>query len=697
MKEFFKKNAVPVLLFTFLYSSVVYIYARSDLTAVTLLTLLGFVFALLLFAVYEKLLKLGKQLVTTLATGVLVLLSSFIGASLIETDMDTFAQWLLEPSRFNSTFTGNIAALLFCFGIILGDALFYFTRVRYRAVSVFLICMCPFSLYAKTFTDIPVIYIILSVTLFLVLMIIKTGGESVFYGRAAYIAFGLFVGAVACSAAFLPKLDAAPFREEFDELITGIQIGARGRADFNGFSDASSNTTPDDDETVVFTIYGDNPGLIKRQCFNQYHPETEQWGYSVPSDTGYNNWGEYVNWENPQVLSNGYDGEIRQTAKSAWIRSEQGKLRALYTPENMTGIEVYDAPVRNIYRTPMDEYFVSSGSTDPRSFKIEWSEFSIDTAFSEAYGKETEQSGGGYWRTYAEMREIYDVLFDEKERRKSFNSDDGFRRIGELAASLTEGAETDLEKAAAIESFFLSEDFVYDDAFAPADSSVENFVFSTHRGVCSDYATAMALLCREAGLYSRYVEGFNIHRQNDLGQYYVTAADSHAYVQVWIDGYGWTDFDPTSGNTDDGYFDRTFLVFGGILLLAGGVTAGVLLLIPVAKRRRFMRRASKLKGREQLLLLYPELNRFLHEKLGKKQPVFTVSELKERTAKTFGTDISLIADSYERAAYGGIETGGDYLAAYREIVKAVGTAEKERRKAAKKGSDANEKKRKALA
>ena len=96
-------------------------------------------------------------------------------------------------------------------------------------------------------------------------------------------------------------------------------------------------------------------------------------------------------------------------------------------------------------------------------------------------------------------------------------------------------------KATAIEQYFLSDIFVYDDEFAPVDSSPETFLFNYRRGVCSDYATAMVLLCRELGLKSRYVEGFLVQKYNSENEYYyVTAADSHAYVQVWIDGYGWT-------------------------------------------------------------------------------------------------------------------------------------------------------------
>lgn len=687
MTNFLKKNIVPMLLFVFLCSSVVYIYASSDLSVVVLFTVMGAAYVLLLFALYEKLQTLGKTVVTAISVAGLLFLSLVLGVRLFDTDLAQTTQWVLEPQNMRQIYMGNIAALLTIGGFILGSALYYFTAIRYRAVFVFLICMCPFSLFAKTFTEIPVICIILIATLFFILMILKASGETAVYGARSYLAFGLFVAAVVSVSAFLPKFDSAPYRENFDELITGIRIGGAGGTDFNGFSNASSYSGSNDDETVIFTIYGDNPIHMKRQCFNLYRRETDQWEYYGESDTGYNNFSEYVNWEDPSALSEEIGIETDSEKKSALIHSEQGRLRALYTPENMTAISVSEGSPRNLYRTPMDEFFVSSNASDLRDYRVVWYSSAYDGHFSESYTDETAKSnsdndhGGGYYKAYTEMRALYSYLLREETRREAYKSDADHEKVKQLAESLTENLSSDYEKAKAIESYFLTLDFVYDDNFAPADGSVENFLFHTKRGVCADYATAMTLLCREVGLYSRYVEGFLVQRKTPQGDYFVTAADSHAYVQVWLNGYGWTDFDPTSNNIDGGYIDYTFIIFGGIVLLAALIVGLTLLLRPAVRERLFLRRAAKLRGSEQVLMLFPTLNRFLHFKLGKKRSVYTPRELKEQAALCYGVDLAPLADNFERAAYGGKDAEDlDYLALYRAVFREVKNVEKARRK-----------------
>lgn len=675
-----------MLLFTLLCSSTAYIYAGSEPPVIVLFTLFGAGWALLLFALYDALRRLGKTSVTVLAVAALLAAASFLGLRLFETDPVQTTQWILEPQNLYRVYPGNIAALLLIGGAVLGSALYYFTAVRYRALFVFLICMCPFSLFAKTFTDIPVLYIILIATLFFILMILKASGETAVYGTRSVLVFGAFVVAVTSVSAFLPKLENAPYREDFDELITGIRIGGAGGADFNGFSNASSYAVSKDDETVLFRVYGENPERIKRQCFNIYRPETDQWEYYGESDTGYNNFGEYLSWEDPAALSAEVGIETESSAAESWLYSEQGVLRALYTPENMTAIELPEGSPRDLYRTPLDEYFVSSGSA-LRGYRIEWRRAEIDEDFSLYYNGEKAREnaenplGAGYDKTYTEVKTLYTQLMREELRREAYRSDETYERVRALAEEITADCRSDYAKARAIEAYFHTGEFIYDDGFSPADGSVENFIFHTKRGVCADYATAMALLCREVGLYSRYVEGFLVHRADQRGYFYVTAADSHAYVQVWIDGYGWTDFDPTSNFVDGGYRDDTFLIFGGTVLLLGLTVGAALLLRPAIRERRFLRRAGRLRGREQVLALFPRLNRLTHETLGQEREVYTPRELAERTAQAYGIDLSPFTENYERAAYGGKEADAlDYLALYRELTRALGRAERERRK-----------------
>jgi hypothetical protein len=67
------------------------------------------------------------------------------------------------------------------------------------------------------------------------------------------------------------------------------------------------------------------------------------------------------------------------------------------------------------------------------------------------------------------------------------------------------------------------------------------------RGYCEYYASTMAVLLREMGVPTRYVQGFLPgDGQPGSGRSVVRNSDSHAWVQVFFPGHGWIDFDPTA-------------------------------------------------------------------------------------------------------------------------------------------------------
>lgn len=690
MKAFLKENTVPVLLMTVLFSSIIYIYADSSFLTVLLLTLFSGVYSFVLFAVLDIFRRINKPPIAAAGVFGLFILSLLLGVFCIGSGYQMLYQWFFEPDKLNKIYIGYIFGLIFVCGFVLNSAMYYFTRIRFRVVFVFLICMCPFSLYAKTFTDIPVIYIILIATLFFVLSIMKQSTEMLIFKRNNAIVLGGFIAVIVVTAAFFPKLKFAPYREQFDELITGISIGgASGKNDFNSYSDSSSYSTSDDDE-VVFTISGDNPVRIKRQCFNLYNYSEGTWSYYGESETGYKSWEKYIDWEDPRQLLK--DTETDVSKKLAVITTQSGKIRAIYTAENTAGFWIANGTLNNVYRTPMDEYFLSSDNPATIQYTLVWYEFEHSSDFSKRVSNtsrevlSTTQAGKNYLSVLSENEALYSYLLSDEVRRSCFGSDSGFQKVGELAKEITSGCTDDLEKARAIEDYLTSEQFIYDKDFSSVDSSVESFLFNYRRGVCSDYATAMVLLCRELGIKSRYVEGFLVQKYDrEQDYYYVTAADSHAYVQVWLDGYGWTDFDPTSSHTDGGYIDYTFFIFGGIVFAAAFTVGFIFIAIPKIRKRVQFNRIKKLRGREQLILLFPKMNSFIHKKLGKKRLVYTISELKALTIEKYGEDISFIADDYERTVYGGEDVGNnDYIPVYEQLVRAVKLHEKEERKMRKR-------------
>ena len=119
--------------------------------------------------------------------------------------------------------------------------------------------------------------------------------------------------------------------------------------------------------------------------------------------------------------------------------------------------------------------------------------------------------------------------------------------VYDLAAQITAGATGDFAKAAAIRDWLASNcRYTLEVDYPPADRDfVSYFLLDSREGYCSYFASAMAVLCRAAGLPTRYVEGYSLHAAP--GESVVlTGEDAHAWVEVYFRGVGWLSFDPTA-------------------------------------------------------------------------------------------------------------------------------------------------------
>ena len=670
LPPFWAENTVPILLSTAVMSAASYIYSAGSVLAVILFTVVSLGFSLLLFSLYEFLRQKGKTWLTTIVVVLLLITSDMLALRFVDfRSITELSSWVLEPSRFTQVHYGSVFSMILLIGFILISCLYYFTRVRYRKLFLFLICLCPFCLFAKTFTAIPVIYPIVLMTLFFFIMTgnagkaSSDGKEQLIHGmnRGTAVSSLAFVLAVTILASFMPKLEFAPFREQFDEFVTGVTISAAETANFDDFSNNSSGSSSSSDDTVVFYFYGANPKLVKRQCFNIYDGTENTWKYYGNSNDGYAGWKKYLEFEDPSALyaEAGYDGAEPLSA-SCWVRPASGQVKAIYTPENPNDISLYNSDTK-IYRTENDEYFITNKDMGTaNSYRLSWSEFEYDNDFSAMFTDElakelavTGTASNSYLLAKEQAVKYNDYLLSEKIRDACFSSREARLRVKELAESITAGAESDYGKAAAIVEFFRKGDYIYDTDFTTNDRSPDNFIFGTKRGACIAYATAMTLMCRELGMTARYCEGFLIQRNEANGGYwYVTTADSHAFTQVWIDGYGWTCFDPTSSTVDSG-FDMTFIFVGAGAALIALVGVLFTVLRPKVRESRYVHRMKSLRGAAQKSAIYIKINGMINRYEGNGENTMTPTDTAARCAELFGTDISEFTEKYESSVYGG--------------------------------------------
>jgi hypothetical protein len=120
--------------------------------------------------------------------------------------------------------------------------------------------------------------------------------------------------------------------------------------------------------------------------------------------------------------------------------------------------------------------------------------------------------------------------------------------VTDLVTRLTSGKQTPYEKARAISDWFAdpSNGFVYSLKTTKGDSGSDLVDFLQHRtGFCQQYAAAMGVMLRVAGVPTRLVLGYMHPAPNASGTFTVTTFDAHSWVEAFFPGSGWIPFDPT--------------------------------------------------------------------------------------------------------------------------------------------------------
>lgn len=121
-------------------------------------------------------------------------------------------------------------------------------------------------------------------------------------------------------------------------------------------------------------------------------------------------------------------------------------------------------------------------------------------------------------------------------------------RVTSLVQRLTGGATSPYARVRTILDYFTSPSngFVYSLATAPGTGSSYLVDFlRLRRGYCEQYAGAMAVLVRAAGIPARVALGYTPGIRQPDGSREITSNDAHAWVEVYFDGQGWVPFDPT--------------------------------------------------------------------------------------------------------------------------------------------------------
>ncbi len=93
-----------------------------------------------------------------------------------------------------------------------------------------------------------------------------------------------------------------------------------------------------------------------------------------------------------------------------------------------------------------------------------------------------------------------------------------------------------------IQNYNYSTDFVGD----INDNPIEDFLFTYRTGHCELFASSMVLMLRSEGIPARLISGFLGAEYNRLTRdYTVRQRNAHAWVEAYLPGVGWQQYDPT--------------------------------------------------------------------------------------------------------------------------------------------------------
>ncbi|MDR1674790.1 MAG: hypothetical protein LBR54_05010 [Oscillospiraceae bacterium] len=616
-----------------------------------------------------------------------------------------FGLWFLTPQSALPHFEFYTYSMAVFTNMFIFAVVYYFTVIRYRTVMTFGIVLIPFLLYARELTGIPISLTLVVLAVFFALMAAQPTGKikaklNIVKNRSYYATLGLFIAATAVLTLILPKPVIRQDRSVVEGLISAERLTDRFLASLNMLTETTDggrfSTLPADDRPLFF-VNAPERLVLKTKVYDEYMYDrvgeynADVWrvnrsimnlGSGGLEGTGLKNPLEFLNavqyaCETGSGFAEKYGllsfmtlpvpGNGDLPGNSITVRANNISLQAMLVPANVFDVDrTYRDRVRytaggEIVNARLD-YFSSNARYDVYYFsqsilktpkaadlllhlnRSVYDGFLTDLASAVAGTRHEE-----YVKRYRREFDFSNYYFDAAVTPER-------PRVQALADSITRGLESDFEKAAALESYFAKEGFVYDLGYQKTrGDNAETFLFDSKTGICYEFATAMTLMARAAGLPARYVEGFAFGEYDErVNAYRITAKESHAYTEVFISGYGWIAFEPTVADytavTAQKERDFTMLYAGlGIGLGIAALLVFVIVILPAVREWLFRRKLKKLPSGEVTVRILQRL--VYHFKLGGS---VTANEMSEMFYSRYSIDFSSAAYVFNKYVYGKI-------------------------------------------
>ncbi len=379
-------------------------------------------------------------------------------------------------------------------------------------------------------------------------------------------------------------------------------------------------------------------------------------------------------------------------------------FRTLFTTNGLTYIE--NPHKRTIWFDPCENMYTNQYMKNRFDYSFNSYYFDIQSQLSylrsEAY---TEENPDTKKIKTAELEQYEKNIYS----RYMSIPEDTPERIGELTDQIiaTAEAETRIDKVWSIMEYLYQFKYVYETKeVTEGIDFVDNFLFNEKQGYSTYFASALALMCREAGIPSRYVKGFA--PLADAGEDKIIGNNNaHAWVEVYFDGFGWVTFEPSpyyaekfydismnefrenetmfdntgeekdpayeeeeenngdithNDKKEDDLFSKEFIVLGvttnvGVVVIVASSVAGILIIwlvvnLIIKRRKRQMARMYRFENRQFVYTAWYEIKRLAKYDDKEAEPDETPVLFLTRLGKEYGNDIiSASAESFNKLLY----------------------------------------------
>ena len=232
-------------------------------------------------------------------------------------------------------------------------------------------------------------------------------------------------------------------------------------------------------------------------------------------------------------------------------------------------------------------------------------------------------------------------------------------------------AANDYEKLLAIETLLRSLQYdlapgVLPESVHTAADFLDYLLFESQKGYCVHYATAFVLLARAQGIPARFVQGYTFSLRN--GQADVRSYMAHAWPEVYLDGFGWLDFEPTppshstvdiqenpsieentsSENSPVQDDNKDQLSFLPLFLISVAFVFVLIVIFQVLNKIHF----NRLSSQQKVMLLFKQNLRLLKQMGSGLRKDETLSEFALRLKNTPYFQTAAIIPIYEELIYG---------------------------------------------